>query len=367
MHGANGAVSKTRAGITISPRALLRYLALPARPSGMLLIGVLTIGFGLALRAGFVGIPLGLMMLFWLLAYSYVLLEHVAHGTREPPVLSIEMVNPVAAARPLTQLAMVLLAAALLRSLALPLGPILLHLLELLLLLALPASIAASGIARHWWQALAPTTLWALARGLGASYLVLIALALLYAAALLALYAGGLPSWLLCVGFTYAWLSLYAAIGGALFEARAALGFEAMQAPERAELRRSAQQDQHRARVMDGIYGQARGGNHAGAWQSLQRELAARGYAFEDYEWMLAGLALPELHLLAQRLAQDYLSRALGRDNGRVLRIVRERLAIDPAFRPRSSAEIARVVELARLAGDRALAARLQDTGRPAG
>ena len=163
MHGANGAVSKTRAGITISPRALLRYLALPARPSGMLLIGVLTIGFGLALRAGFVGIPLGLMMLFWLLAYSYVLLEHVAHGTREPPVLSIEMVNPVAAARPLTQLAMVLLAAALLRSLALPLGPILLHLLELLLLLALPASIAASGIARHWWQALAPTTLWACA------------------------------------------------------------------------------------------------------------------------------------------------------------------------------------------------------------
>ncbi len=361
MHGADGAVAKTRAGITISPRALLRYLALPARPSGLLLIGVLTIGFGLAVRAGFVGIPLGLMMLFWLLAYSYVLLEHVAHGAREPPVLSIEMVNPVAAGRPLSQLAIVLLAAALLRTLARPLGPTLLHLLELLLLLALPASIAASGIARHWWQALAPATLWALARGLGTSYLVLIALAVLGTAALLGLYALGLPAWLLCIGFTYAWLSLYAAIGGALFEARAALGFEAMHAPERTELRRSAQQDQQRARFLDGIYGQARSGNLAGAWQALQRELAAHGHGFDAYEWMLAGMALPELEPLAQRLAQDYLSRALGRDNGRVLRIVRERLAIDPAFRPRSSVETARVVELARLAGDRALAARLQN------
>ena len=351
----------------MSPRALLRYLALPARPSGMLLIGVLTIGFGLALRARFVGIPLGLMMLFWLFAYSYVLLEHVAHGAREPPVLSIDMVNPVAAGRPLAQLGIVVLAMALLRVLAAPLGPALLRVLEILLLLALPASIAALGIARHWWQALAPGTLWALVRGLGLSYVVLLALALLYTAALVGLYAWGLPAWLLCIGFTYAWLSLYAAIGGALFEARAALGFEAMQAPERAELRRSAQQDQQRARFMDGIYGQARGGNHAGAWQALQRELAAQDYAFDAYDWMLAGLALPELRLLAQRLAQDYLSHALGRDNGRVLRIIRERLAIDPAFRPRSSVETARVAELARLAGDRALSARLQDAGGPSG
>lgn len=367
MHGADGAVLKVRAGITISPRALLHYLALPARPSGLLLIGVLAIGFGIAVRAGFLGIPLGLMMLFWLLAYSWVLLEHVAHGAREPPVLSIEMVHPLAAARPLAQLGIVLLAVALLRAIARPLGPTLLRVLEGLLLLALPASIAASGIARHWWQALSPATLWALARGLGVSYLVLIALALLATAGLLGLHALGLPFWLLCLGFTFAWLSLHATIGGALFEARDALGFEAMQAPERAALRHSAQQDQQRARFLDGIYGQARSGNHAGAWQSLQRELAPRGYAFEDYEWMLAGLALPELGLLAQRLAQDYLSRALGRDNGRVLRIVRERLVIDPAFRPRSSAESARVAELARLAGDRALAARLQDTGAASG
>jgi len=136
-----------------------------------------------------------------------------------------------------------------------------------------------------------------------------------------------------------------------------------MHAPERAQQRRDAEREQTRARFMDGIYGQARGGNHAGAWQSLQRELSAHGHGFDAYEWMLARLAAPELSLLAQRLAQEYLSRALGRDNGRVLRIMRERLALDPAFRPRSAAETARVAELARLAGDRALAARLQGAG----
>jgi hypothetical protein len=193
------------------PRAFLRYIALPARPNGVLLIGVLTIGFELAVRARFVGIPLGAMMLFWLFAYSYVLLEHVAHGTREPPVLTIEMVNPTAAGRPLAQFGIVLLVWTGLHLLAQPLGPALLHVLEALLLLALPASIAALGIAEHWWQALLPGALWSLARALGGSYLLLLALALFYTAVLVGLNAVGLPTWLLCVAFTFAWLSLYAA------------------------------------------------------------------------------------------------------------------------------------------------------------
>jgi hypothetical protein len=323
---------------------------------------VLTIGLGLALRARFIGIPLGLMMLSWLLTYSYVLLEQVAHGAREPPVLTIDMVNPVSQGRPLAQLGILIAAWIGLRLLAQPLGPTLLSVLALLLLLALPASIAALGIAEHWWQALVPSVLWTLVRALGVSYLVLLGLALLYGALLVGLYRYGLPDWLLCVSTLYAWLSLYAAIGGALFEARAALGFEAVHAPERRERRRAAEQDQQRARFVDDLYSQARGGNHAGAWQALQRELAAQGHAFDTYDWMLERLSAPELGPIAQRLAQDYLTRALEHDNGRVLRIVRARLAIDPAFRPRSPTETARIAALARLAGDRALAARLADT-----
>ncbi len=344
----------------MSPRAFLRYLVLPARPSGALLIGVLTAGFALSARAGFIGVPLGLMLLSWLFSYAFVLLEQVAHGASEPPILAIEMVNPLSQGRPLAQLGIVLLGYAGLRWLAQPAGPVLLLLPQGLLLLALPASIAALGVAEHWWQALAPPTLWSLVRALGWSYWAILALALLYSAVLVGLYQYGLADWLLYALGMFASLSLYASIGGALFEARAALGFEAMHAPERAESRRAAQQEQVRARFMDGIYGQARGGNHAGAWNTLQRELAAQGHTFETYEWMLARLVGAELRLLARRLAQDFVSRALDRDNGRVLRIVRERLTLDPSFRPRLAAETARVAELARLAGDRALATRLE-------
>ena len=61
----------------------------------------------------------------------------------------------------------------------------------------------------------------------------------------------------------------------------------------------------------------------------------------------------------AARLAQDYGSRALARDNARVTRLVQRCVAADRSFRPRSGAETLRVAELARLAGDRSTAQTL--------
>ena len=58
-------------------------------------------------------------------------------------------------------------------------------------------------------------------------------------------------------------------------------------------------------------------------------------------------------------MAQDYIRRALARDNGRVTELVRARLALDAQFRPYSAVETLRVAELVRLAGDRASAQRL--------
>jgi hypothetical protein len=37
------------------------------------------------------GLPLQLILLSWLFKYGYVLLEQVAHGAREPPVLAIAL------------------------------------------------------------------------------------------------------------------------------------------------------------------------------------------------------------------------------------------------------------------------------------
>jgi hypothetical protein len=62
---------------------------------------------------------------------------------------------------------------------------------------------------------------------------------------------------------------------------------------------------------------------------------------------------------LAGRLAQDYVSRALARDNARVTRLVQRCIAADASFRPRSGAETLRVAELVRLAEDRSTAQAL--------
>lgn len=63
--------------------------------------------------------------------------------------------------------------------------------------------------------------------------------------------------------------------------------------------------------------------------------------------------------LMPARLAQDYLSRALTRDNARVTRLVQRCIASDPSFHPRSGAETLRVAELVRLTGDRSTAQAL--------
>ena len=96
----------------MSMRNFLHYLLLIAHPTVVFLVASLTLGFLLTTYAGLAGIVLAPLLLMWLFNYSYVLLEHIANGAREPPVLAIEMLNPLNEQRPLLQLAIVLLACA---------------------------------------------------------------------------------------------------------------------------------------------------------------------------------------------------------------------------------------------------------------
>jgi hypothetical protein len=73
--------------------AIFRYLAVPLRTAPLLLIGTFSVLLMVALKAGFLGIPLGLILLSWFSKYSFILMDHAAEGAAEPPVLSIEMVN----------------------------------------------------------------------------------------------------------------------------------------------------------------------------------------------------------------------------------------------------------------------------------
>lgn len=340
---------------------LLRYLLLPARPAGLLLIVVLTLGFALCGFAGIFGLPMFFVFASWLSIYGYVLLEHVAHGAREPPVLSIDMVNPVGEQRPLIQLAIVAAVWLAIRALAPHIGAAGTAALEALALAALPACVAVLAMADVFWQAVNPLAIWQVVRALGASYLLIVGVALVAACCLAGLKASGmLPPWQLQALAIYAWLAMFSLIGGAMFEHRAPLGLEAMHAPERIAQRLQRQLDGERDRFVDGVFGQARSGNLRGAWQSIEGRLEAEQHASDAYAWLHRRLALHEDQRLASRLGQAWIHRLLGRDNGRVVELARERLGRDASFHPRTQAETLRVADLLRMAGQRGDAEALQ-------
>src|SRR6185437_16678609 len=82
---------------------MTRYLLYPLRGAALVLVITFTLGWMIVVRAGFMGIPLALLLASWLFKYCFVLLDALVIGAEEPPVLSIEMVNPVDEQRPLAQ------------------------------------------------------------------------------------------------------------------------------------------------------------------------------------------------------------------------------------------------------------------------
>ena len=333
--------------------AYLRYLLLPLHGTVLVLIVVFSLGMSAAQYAGLFGYPLQLVLLWWLFNYAYILLEAIANGAREPPVLAIEMLNPLHESRPLFQFALLFLIALTLSVLSLYVDVPLAVVLAALTFIALPASTGALAIGTSVWQSVHPAVLWHIARTLGWTYVAMLLLIMGIGVCWLTLTRVGLPSWLLTVLSVYAWLALFALIGGALFEHRAQLGHEPTDSPERRQARAQYQVDRERARFLGLVHGEARGGNLPAAWQSIEQELARHGHAFEFYDWLLDRLSEREDARLADRLAQDYIARTLGRDNARATLIAQRRLKLDPCFRPRTAAQCLRVAELLRLSGDR--------------
>lgn len=75
--------------------APLKYLIVPLRVAPLLVIVIFSVLLTLAKHAGIFGIPMLVIVGSWFFKYAFVLLDAVIDGHREPPVLSMEMVNPV--------------------------------------------------------------------------------------------------------------------------------------------------------------------------------------------------------------------------------------------------------------------------------
>lgn len=350
---------------------MLKYLLIPLRGASLALIVIFSFFLLIATSGGLLGLPLALLTISWFFKYGFALLDHVADGVREPPVLSYEMINPVNESRPLG-LSLVVFAYACLAEVAgHSLGAQVTTALRALGLLLLPAIIMAQA-AGGFWQSLNPLVLLQVVARVPGSYaLILVVLAGFWWLA--SRLVGWLPDTEL--PFTvriplpesvrmaivmYAWLASFAMIGGVLYVQRRELGFEPTHSPERQAEKVNRERQREHDHLIDRIFAEWRGGAYGNAWRTIEAHLQASARPSEDLRALFARAEQWPDGRLACRLAQELVPQLLAaRRTGDALEITRAQLRVDAHFKPVASADAIKLIELARDAGDRRTARML--------
>jgi len=139
----------------------LRVLLVPFQLTTLILVVVFSLLFSvLGLAGSLYGFIASLLIQIWILKYCYVLVESLAEGAGEPPVMSSDMLSPFEA-RPWVQLFIIIAGATGCYYLggAAGIG------LGIALLALLPASIAVLGFGERYYEAVNPVTLFRVIRG----------------------------------------------------------------------------------------------------------------------------------------------------------------------------------------------------------
>jgi hypothetical protein len=337
---------------------LLRYLVRPLDATSLLLIAFFTMGFTFGVSAGLYGILMSLLMLSWFFKYAYVLVDATANGVEKPPVLSVEMLNPVDEQRPLAQLVI----CAGVGWLAHFLGGVPGIVVAVIGLLYLPASIAVLGASSRVIDALNPMALTRVITGLGVYYALILGIVLVYATAVVFLARSDVWQSLKIAFLLFCVLSLFSVLGGALYERRHVLGLDPTHTPERKAERAERERSRERARALDEVYGEARGGNFMSARESLLRWLR-----HIDADWLERDVRFifSEARTWQDEKAFVFVSRFLisqliemGK-TGTAVEIVQGVLERAPALKLGTASDTVKIATLARAAGRRALALRV--------
>lgn len=344
-----------------------RYLAYPSRLAPLLLIFVFSVLAVVATYAGLLGIPLALLLFFGFFSYAFALLDAIVAGAAEPPVLTIEMMNPVGEYRPLMVLIVVVALFFASNSASYWVGTVGASLLGFAVLLILPAVLARHAVTGSLLQAFDVRRCVLLMLRLRGDYvLILLSAAVLYWLGYLVMMWSALPLILRIAAVLYAWLALFAVIGGVIFERREELGLSDADEPEVNELDPTGDIERQRNRLTDRLYAEWRGGAHRNAWQTVTVHLQQSADPLTELRWLYERIARWPDQGLANRLAQELLPLLLDRRlHGETLELLRERLQASTDFRSLKSADLLRLVRLGLEGGDRAAArALLKDFSR---
>jgi hypothetical protein len=368
------------------PFAIARYLLVPLNASSLLSILYFAGALTLAEHAGVVGIPLFLGIGWLFFCYGFALLDHVLEGRSSTLVLSTDVIGAFAT-RSLGTLLLVALLYYLTDRLQQWIHPTVIVVLRLFLLALLPAAIGGMIMTGRFLAALNPVamigTISRIPTGYVALWVVLVAIwavplwifhdsafsfsSLWRAESFLPLgmvevvgFRGVLIGLLGHIVAVYLWLATFACIGGALYEWRWDLDIKPAEAPEREAEREEAELERDRDRLMDRLYGELRVGPFSRAAGSAQKLIEEAAQPLDECRWLYARSAKIADQRLADHLAQILLPLLLKhRATGEALDVTRQRLKASPGFRPRTSSELFRLVELACVAGERATAWQL--------
>jgi len=343
--------------------ATLRYLAMPLRTAPLLLIGTFSVLLVLAAKAGLFGLPLGLILTSWFIKYSFVLMDQLAEGVAEPPVLSMEMVNPLSEQRPVILLLMVIILFYASSAASYWVGKPGALVLMLAVGAILPAVIAVQGATGTVVQSLNPRRVLGLVARLRGDYVlilvVIVAFGLVSRFVVGPMIGDAMPLVVSIALVMYVWLAIFSLIGGVLFERRLDIGLDDVHTPESVDTGDDDEtpDERMRDREIDRIYAEWRGGAHANAWKSVLALVDQSSDQIVELRWLYQRASQWPDGRLADRLARELLPRLLAkRSTGEALDVLRERLRKDARFRPTGSADLLTLVHLARSAGDRATA-----------
>jgi hypothetical protein len=348
----------------VTPATFLRALRVPLNFAPLLLIVLFSIGLTLASFVGLIGIPLALILSSWYLKYSFAVLDACAVGAAEPPVLSIEMVNPLGERRSLTLLA--ILGALFFASGAVrywfgdwgALG------VSLLAFVILPGVITVQAASGSVLQSLNPAIWLGTVRQLGMDYVWLLA-GIVGIGAVTAIAVQG--PLLGAIAFVmYAGLAVQALIGGMLYEHRQDEWFDEASLPQRVVSGDDPHLEASRKRFVDAVYAEWRNGAKQNAWRDVVAQFEKSEEPLDELRWMYDRVAVWPDPALANRIAQELMPRLLAvKNHSETFKLVRKRLAADRDFRPLLSTDLIRLATLARDVGDRATArALLRDFDR---
>jgi hypothetical protein len=340
-------------------RPVKRYLLVPFHGTPLLLVVTFSLGLALASHAGFMGIPLGFILLSWFFKYCFVVLDSIAAGDSEPPVLSIEMVNPLSEQRPLALALLIILEGTLVVALQRLAGAAAALCTLIVLTWVLPANIAVLAVTRNPFSAIWPPTLFVLIRALGRDYVALNAMTLVAAGALywMAVHAASITIALIAMQLVY--LLTFALVGGFLFEHRLELGIESRTRQERMAERDAREHNAERRRMLDRAYSAFRVRKPLEGWQHIETWLRQHGQMVEHHAVLEAASKWDDVRA-ADRLANDLVGLLLAkRATGEALSVVEQRLATNAQFQVLPAAQAIRVAELAAAAGKRSLQRRV--------